>query len=82
LRFNVTKHILVGRHVKLDARESKEYRDRFNLAASQMQKICWDDPMNRYYYGQPGDIYRIYRVEQGINYRLVAAKKLASLKTK
>jgi DNA-directed RNA polymerase subunit H (RpoH/RPB5) len=47
-----------------------------------MQKYCWDDPIVRYFYGQPGQIFRIQRIQQGINYRLVTKRLLASLKTK
>lgn len=82
LRFNVTKHFFVGKHVKLTPEEATEYRKEFNLTSMNMQKITWDDPVNRYYYGQPDDVYRIYRIQQGINYRLVTKKTLASLNTK
>jgi len=82
LRFNVTKHVYVGKHVRLNEAENQEYRNRFNLKNANIQKICLDDPVNRYYYGLPEDIYRIYRIEQGINYRLVSRKLLSSLKTK
>ena len=82
LRFNVTKHIYVGQHVKLNSTEAEAYRNEFNLNNLNMQKICKDDPVNRYYYGQPDDIYRIFRRQQGINYRIVTKKLLASMKTK
>jgi len=82
LRFNVTKHIYVGQHIKLTPEQADTYRNEFNLNNQNMQKICLDDPVNRYYYGQPDEIYRILRIQQGINYRIVARKMLASMKTK
>lgn len=82
LRFNVTKHVYVGQHVKLTSTEADNYRNEFNLNNLNMQKICWDDPVNRYYYGQPDDVYRIFRRQQGINYRIVTKKMLSSMKTK
>lgn len=82
LRFNVTKHSRVSKHEKLTPEQAHEYKERFNLNNSNIQKICWDDPVNRYYYGQPEDIYRINRIGQGLNYRIVSKKMLSSLKTK
>lgn len=82
LRFNVTKHIYVGPHTRLSEEERKQYKEFFNLKNQHIQKMCWDDPVNRYYYGQPDDIYRVRRIEQGMNYRLVTRKFLSSLKTK
>lgn len=82
LRFNVTKHVFVPRYQKLTAEEKEEYQNTFNVDPQHMQKNCWDDPMVKYYYGQPGDLFRIYRIQQGINYRLVTKRLLASLKTK
>ena len=82
LRFNVTKHSGVSRHEKLSPEEVRNYRETFNVNNAQIQKCWWDEAVNRYYYGQPGDIYRIYRVGQGLNYRIVVPKMLSSLKTK
>lgn len=82
LRFNPTKHSLVGKHVKLSEDEAEDYKTQFSVTDQQIQKMFLDDPMNRWYYGQPGTIYRIHRVQQGINYRIVSRKLLSSLKTK
>tara|TARA_R100001163_G_C5068510_1_gene209046 strand:- start:17913 stop:18629 length:717 start_codon:yes stop_codon:yes gene_type:complete len=82
LRFNVTKHNLNNKVEKLSKQENEEYRKTFNVENQHIQKCAWDDPLFRYYYGQPGDIFRVYRIQQGINYRLVTRRTLASLKTK
>jgi DNA-directed RNA polymerase subunit H (RpoH/RPB5) len=82
LRFNVTKHYFNSKFVILSAAEKEEYQNTFNVEPQHMQKYCWDDPIVRYYYGQPGQIFRIQRIQQGINYRLVSKRLLASLKTK
>lgn len=82
LRFNVTKHVFTPKYIKLTPEEKEDYQNTFNVEPQHMQKNAWDDPMVRYYYGQPGEIFKIYRIQQGINYRLVTKRLLASLKTK
>ena len=82
LKFNVTKHSSVSKHEKLTPEQNKQYKETFNLNNANIQKMFWDDPVNRYYYGQPEDIYRIKRIGQGLNYRIVSKKMLSGLKTK
>lgn len=82
LRFNVTKHSRVSKHTKLTPEQLEEYKTRFNLNNSNIQKMCWDDPVSRYYDGKPEEVFRIDRIGQGINYRIVSKKMLSSLKTK
>jgi DNA-directed RNA polymerase subunit H (RpoH/RPB5) len=82
LRFNVTKHYFNSKFTILTTAEKEEYQNTFNVEPQHMQKYCWDDPIVRYFYGQPGQIFRIQRIQQGINYRLVTKRLLASLKTK
>ena len=82
LRFNVTKHYFNSKFVLLSKEEREEYQNTFNAELQHIQKYCWDDPVCRYFYAQPGQIFRIYRIQQGINYRLVTKRLLASLKTK
>lgn len=82
LRFNVTKHYFNSKFKILSPEEKEVYQNTFNVEPQHMQKYCWDDPVVRYYYGQPGHVIQIHRIQQGINYRLVTKRLLASLKTK
>lgn len=77
LMYNPTQGHLVAKHILLKEDELKNVREK-----SKLNRICLDDPINRWYYGQPDQIYRIHRIGQGLNYRVVTKKTLASLAVK
>lgn len=77
LLYNPTKGHSVPRHELLNNEEISTIKEK-----SKLNRICIDDPINRWYYGQPDQIYRIYRLGQGLNYRVVSKKTLASLSVK
>jgi len=74
LMYNPTQSHLVAKHVLLSPEETEALKEKPKL-----NRICLDDPINRWYYGQPDQVYRIHRIGQGLNYRVVAKKTLASL---
>lgn len=77
LTYNPTQGHLVAKHQLLSAEEVATMKEK-----SKLNRMCWDDPINRWYYGQPEQIYRIHRIGQGLNYRMVSKKTLASLSVK
>jgi DNA-directed RNA polymerase subunit H (RpoH/RPB5) len=82
LRFNVTKHSKVPRHTLMTQDEMHAHMAHFNLTPSGCQKIMINDPVIRYYYGQPKQMFKIVRIGQDINYRMVIKVNLAGFKPK
>ena len=69
LRFNITKHTLVPKHVLLDTKESAEIIEYYGKKF--LPQIKQKDPISRYFNADIGQIFRIYRIEGGVFYRLV-----------
>lgn len=65
LLFNITKHVLVPKHERIDA---SQYDD---SALSKYPKIRRGDPVCRYYGFQVGNLIRITRRDGSIYYRVV-----------
>lgn len=82
LYFNITKHIWVPRHTLLSPELAKEYMKEFQATSKTTQMICLDDPINRYYYGQSGDLYSIDRRPQGHSVRIVTKRLIANERKK
>ena len=62
LQFNVTKHILVPNHIKLDENEENFIIKKYNLKSKfQLPIILKNDPISRYYNYQSGDIIKIIK---------------------
>jgi len=80
LKYNLTKVYVVPQHTLLTAKEVEQYKEKYQVSAVTMEKICLDDPVNRYYYGQLGDVYKIQRRPIGKNARIVIRKTLSSTK--
>lgn len=78
LYFNITKHIWVPKHTLLTPELAKEYMRVFQATLKTTQMICLDDPINRYYYGQAGDLYSIDRRPQGHAIRAVTKRLIAN----
>ena len=69
LMFNITKHHLVSKHILLLLNESQEVIEYYGK--KNLPQIKHKDPISRYYDAEIGNIFRIYRNEGGIYYRLV-----------
>ena len=67
LRYNITKHRLVPKHMKLSDEEAKEFKKKFGL---KMPILLHIDPIARFFNYQKGDIIRIER-KDAIAYRIV-----------
>jgi len=76
LTFNVTKHIMVRKHTLLSEDERKQVLDRYNASRPMLSKICLDDPVNLYFNGRPGDIYKIDQPGYKPTYRVVVPRPL------
>jgi len=68
---NITKHSIVPQHIMLTPEEKKKIFETKNIGASTCSKILTDDPVNLYYNGQPGDVYKIIRESKSIYFRIV-----------
>lgn len=75
LLFNITKHKDVPRHVLLREEEKQAVLKERKVGESQLKKILVEDPVNRYYAGKRGQVYRIIRNSEtagiSIEYRVV-----------
>ena len=69
LQFNITKHHLVPKHVLLSPKESQEVIEYYGK--KRLPQIKHRDIISRYFDAEAGRIFRIYRNEGGIFYRLV-----------
>lgn len=75
LQVNYAKHILVRPHRILSEIEKQAVLHRFNLNISMMPEMCIDDPLNRWYNGLPGDVYKVSR-GTGPHYVNVVSRKM------
>lgn len=69
LKFNITKHKLVPKHVLLNHKESLEIINYYGKL--RLPQIKQKDIVSRYFKAEVGQIFRIYRNEGGMFYRLV-----------
>ena len=76
LRFNVSKHELVGKYTKLTPEEFEDFKNKFQLTALTIPKIMLDDPPIRYFYGQPGDCFHIEGLRGHVSFRMVVRKTI------
>jgi len=68
LQFNITKHILVPLHKKLDKEECKNFKEQYGTNIPILLKT---DPVCRFYNFQKGDIIEIIRRNSFVSYRIV-----------
>ncbi|KAH9387002.1 DNA-directed RNA polymerases I, II, and III subunit RPABC1 [Nematocida major] len=75
LLFNITRHKDVPNHILLSEDEKQRVLRERKVGESQLKKILVDDPVNRYYAGKRGQLYRIVRNSEtagiSIEYRIV-----------
>ncbi len=60
-KFNISEHILVPKHTKLNAKEKKELLARYNITTNQLPQINMNDPAIRSLAAKPGDVIKIVR---------------------
>lgn len=71
LQYNVTKHRLVPKHIRLPSEESKNFKKLYGL---KHPSILRTDPVSRFYDFQRGDVIKIVRTSGGdefVTYRIV-----------
>ena len=67
LMFNITKHVLVPKHVKISDNEKIEFMKRFG---EKIPIINVTDPISKIYNYKSGDIIKIIRPNNEISYRI------------
>lgn len=74
-KLNVSKHILVPTHIKLNESEKKELLEKYKISVSELPKISIKDPAIESLKVKAGDIIKIIRKSQtagtGVFYRSV-----------
>ena len=73
LFLNITKHEIVPQHIMMTEKERKDIFESKNMSLATCPKILSDDPVNIYYNGQAGDVYKIIREQKGVYFRVVSA---------
>ncbi|KAI5185725.1 DNA-directed RNA polymerases I, II, and III subunit RPABC1 [Nematocida homosporus] len=75
LLFNVSRHQDVPQHILLSEEEKQVVLKERKVSEAQLKKIAADDPVNRYYAGKRGQMYRIIRNSEtagvAVEYRVV-----------
>jgi DNA-directed RNA polymerases I, II, and III subunit RPABC1 len=68
LQYNITKHVLQPKFIKLNQKESEELKNKFESKFSVMKKI---DPIARFYGYNRGDLIKVIRKSGYVTYRIV-----------
>lgn len=76
LTYNVVRHELTPKHTLLNEEEKKAVYDRYNASKLMLAKISIDDPVNLYFNGRPGDVYKIDRKGYKPAYRVVVNRPM------
>jgi len=58
---DVTKHILVPKHIKLGDKEKKELFEKYSIALEELPKILVKDPAIKQLHAKVGDVIKIIR---------------------
>ena len=71
LQYNITKHRLVPKHIRLSQKDTKEFK---NVYGFKLPTILRTDPVSRFYDFNRGDIIKIIRINEKdkfVTYRIV-----------
>ncbi len=60
-KFDITKHILVPKHVKISEKEKKELTEKYRLSIQNFPRILVTDPAIQHLKAKEGDIIKITR---------------------
>jgi DNA-directed RNA polymerase subunit H len=78
MAFDVAKHILVPKHVKLGEKEMKELLEQHNITVQQLPRIYRDDPAIAHLDVSEGDVIKVHRKSptsgETLYYRQVVGK--------
>ena len=71
LQYNITKHRLVPKHIRLSPDEAKEFKHKYGLRHPTLLLV---DPISRFYLYESGDVIKVVRMSgdcEFITYRIV-----------
>lgn len=68
LQYNVTKHRLVPKHIRLSPEEAERFKKKYGVKVSTMFR---SDPVSRFYNYKKGDVIKVIRPNNFIGYRIV-----------
>ena len=60
-KFDITKHVLVPKHIKLNQEEINELLQKYNVSLRQLPRISVKDPMSKLLEAKIGDVIKIIR---------------------
>lgn len=60
-KIDITKHVLVPKHIKLNQEEINELMQKYNVSLRQLPKISVKDPMSKLLEAKIGDVIKIIR---------------------
>lgn len=63
-KLDVSKHVLVPKHVKISEKEKKELLEKYNITLRELPKILKKDPAIKHINLKQGDIVKIIRKSQ------------------
>jgi len=63
-KLDVSKHVLVPKHVKISEKEKKELLEKYNITLRELPKILKKDPVIKHINLKQGDIVKIIRKSQ------------------
>ena len=61
---DITKHVLVPKHIKLNQEEINELLQKYNVSLRQLPRISVKDPMSKLLDAKIGDVIKIIRKSQ------------------
>lgn len=68
LMFNITKHVYVPKHIKLNNEEAIEFKDKYGMSFA---GIKTSDPISKFYFYSKGDVIKIIQNNGFVNYSIV-----------
>ena len=68
LQYNITKHVLQPKFERLSEKEAEEFKKSYGIKFPVLRR---DDPISRFYNYKRGDVIRVKRKNNSINYRIV-----------
>lgn len=68
LMFNITKHIYVPKHIKLDNEEAIQFKEKFGI---QFAGIKTTDPISKFYFYSKGDVIKIIQNNGFVSFSIV-----------
>lgn len=73
-------HIYQPKIIKLSNKDGLGIINQYNGSSSMMSTMCVDDPVNKYFNGDVGQVYAIIRSGTCMTYRVVTSKRINTIK--